>query len=76
MVILLKIILCLLSIADGFASWSVFKDFKTTRSQEGYDELSIWRRIKFNLLSFFMLTGMVSLFIFLIYFIFVKITIG
>ncbi len=76
MVILLKIILGLISLADCFAVWSLFKDFKTTRSQDGYDELSIWRRIRFNLISFFMMTGMISLFVFLVYFIITKISIG
>lgn len=76
MIILLKVILGLLAIANGFAIWSIFKDFQMTRSQEGYEELSIWRRIKFNLTSFFMITGMVSLLTFLIYFVIVKISLG
>lgn len=76
MIILLKIILGLIAIADCFATWNLFKDFQTTRNQDGYDELSIWRRVKFNLISFFMLTGMVSLFVFLVYFILIKISLG
>ncbi|MEK6830217.1 MAG: hypothetical protein AABY15_08940 [Nanoarchaeota archaeon] len=72
----MKIILGLLAIADAFALQSIFKDFRATRNQEGYDELSIWRRIKFNLVSFMMITGMVSLFVFLVYFIIIKISIG
>jgi hypothetical protein len=76
MIVLLKIILALFAIADLFAFWSVFKDFQATRSQEGYDELSIWRRFRFNLTSFFLMSGMVSLFVFLMYFIIIKISIG
>jgi hypothetical protein len=76
MIILLKVILAILSIADVFAVWSVWNDFQTTRKQEGYDELSIWRRIRFNLTMFFMMTGMVSLFVFLLYFIFSNITLS
>lgn len=76
MIILLKVILSLFAIADGFATWSIFKDFQATRNQDGYDELSIWRRIKFNLTSFFMITSLVSLFVFLIYFVIIKISVG
>lgn len=76
MIVLLKIILGLIALADCFAVWSLFNDFKVTRSQDGYDELSIWRRIRFNLISFFMMTGMISLFVFLVYFIIIKMSIG
>ena len=76
MIILLKVILALLSIADLFAVWSVWKDFQATRKQEGYDELSIWRRVRFNLTMFFMMTGMVSLFVFLFFFIFSNLSIS
>jgi hypothetical protein len=76
MIVLLKIILGLLAVADVFALWNIFKDFQATRTQDGYDELSIWRRVKFNLMSFFMMAGMVSLFSFLVYFIIIKISLG
>lgn len=76
MIVLLKIILGLLCVADGFALWSIWNDFQSTRKQEGYDELSIWRRIRFNLTMFFMMSGMVSLLAFLIYFIIIKISLG
>lgn len=76
MVLILKIILFFMCIADGFAIWSVFKDFKSTKSQDGYDELSIWQRLKFNLLSFFIILSMSSLMVFLFYFIFSKISIS
>lgn len=76
MIILLKVILALLLIADIFAVWSVWKDFQATRKQEGYDELSIWRRVRFNLTMFFMMTGMVSLFVFLLFFIFSNLSIS
>lgn len=76
MVILLKIILGLIAVAGGWALWSVFKDFQATRKQEGYDELSIWRRVRFSTTFFFMMAGMASLIVFLVYFIIVKITLG
>lgn len=76
MIILLKIILGLISVADIFALRNVWKDFQATRKQDGYDELSIWRRMRFNLTSFFLMSGMVSLLVFLVYFIIIKISIG
>jgi type II secretory pathway component PulF len=76
MIVLLKIILSLLVIADIFALRFVFQDFKKTRSQEGFDELPIFRRLRFNFISFFIMNGMISLIVFLMYFIFVKITLG
>lgn len=76
MIVLLKIILGLIAVADAFSVWSVFKDFQSTRNQEGYDELSIWRRLRFNLTSFFMMAAMISLFVFLVYFIIIKISLG
>ena len=76
MVILLKVILGFLEISGGWALWTVFTDFRATRKQEGYDELSIWRRLRFNAISFLMMAGMASLIVFLIYFILVKITLG
>lgn len=69
MIILLKIILSLLGVADIFTFLSVFNDFKKSRNQDGYDEVSIWIRLKFNLTSFFIMTALISLFVFLVYFI-------
>lgn len=76
MAILLKIILGLLAVASGFAGWFIFKDFQVTRKQDGYDELSIWRRLRFNVTFFFMLMAVSSLIFILLYFIISKITIG
>jgi hypothetical protein len=76
MVILLKIILGLLIVGDVYALINVFKDFRETRSQEGFDELPIWEKIKFNLMSFFIMSGLLSLSCFLLYFIIIKISLG
>ena len=76
MIILLKIILGLLSIATGFTVWNVWKDYRSTKKQDGYDELSIWRRARFNMQSFFILSSLISLIVFLAYFIVIKITMG
>jgi len=76
MIILLKIILALIAVGDILSLKFIFKDFQATRKQDGYDELSIWRRIQFNLTTFFIMSSMLSLLVFLIYFIVIKITIG
>jgi hypothetical protein len=56
-------------IADGFVFKFVWDDFQATRKQEGYDQLSIWSRLRFNMTFFFILTALVSLAVFLGYFI-------
>lgn len=76
MIIVLKVILALLSIADVLSMKFIFDEYKKTSKQVGYDELSIWRRIKFNITTYFIMSAMLSLFVFLVYFIFVKISIG
>jgi hypothetical protein len=76
MIIVLKVILSLMAVAAGFVGWNIFKDYKVTRTQEGYDELSIWRRLRFNTTFFFMILGIVSLMVFFGYFIFCKMTLG
>jgi len=76
MIIVLKVILALMAVAAGFVGWNVFGDYKATRGQDGYDELSIWRRFRFNSTFFFMILGIASLIVFLIYFVFVKMTLG
>jgi len=76
MIIVLKVILSLLAIVDVFSLKFIFEEYKKTTKQEGYDELSIWRRIRFNVTTYFIMSSMVSLFVFLLYFIIVKISIG
>ena len=66
----------IITVAAGFIGWNIFGDYKKTRTQEGYDELSIWRRMRFNVTFFFMIMGITSLIVFLGYFIFVKMTLG
>jgi hypothetical protein len=76
MIIVLKVILALMSVAAGFVGWNIFGDYRVTRKQDGYDELSIWRRLRFNAMFFFMVLGITSLIVFLLYFVFVKTTLG
>lgn len=76
MIYVLKIILSLLVIAMGFAVRFIYKDFDNVRKSDGFDELSIWEKLRFNFTFFSMFSGVVSLIVFLLYFIFVKITIG
>lgn len=76
MIIVLKVILALLSIADILSMKFIFDEYRKTVKQVGYDELSIWRRIKFNITTYLIMSSMLSLCVFLIYFIFVKLSIG
>jgi hypothetical protein len=76
MIIVLKSILVLMAVAAGFVAWNIFGDYKDTRAQDGYDQLSIWRRLRFNATFFFIIMGITSLIVFFLYFIFVKMTLG
>lgn len=69
MIILLKIILGLLALANIFIFRFVIKDFMKVRKTDGFDNLSIWERIRFSSIFFFMFSALLSLFVFLVYFI-------
>jgi urate oxidase len=60
----------------GFAVKFIYKDFDNVRKSEGFDDLSIWERVRFNFTFFSMFSAIASLIVFLFYFVFVKITIG
>ncbi len=74
MIYVLKIILALVAVAMSFAINFIYKDFIKVRETEGFDDLTVWQKIKFSFTFFSMLTSVGALIIFLIYFIFVKIT--
>jgi len=76
MIIILKIILSIVAIANIFVFITVLKDFIKVRKTEGYDNLSIWEKMKFSSIFSFMFTSLLSLFIFLIYFVIIPIQIG
>jgi len=76
MIIVLKVILALIAAADVLVFKFLLKDYQTTRKQDGYDTLSIWRRLRFNVTTYFIMSSMVALFVFLVYFIVIKINIG
>ncbi len=76
MIIILKIILSIVAIANIFVFRTVLKDFMKVRKTEGYDNLSIWEKMKFSSIFSFMFTSLLSLFIFLIYFVIIPIQIG
>jgi len=76
MIVVLKIILALLAVADILTLRFIAKDFMTTKKQDGFDELSIWRKVRFNATTYFIMSAMLSLFVFLVYFVIVKMSIG
>lgn len=76
MIILLKIILGLISVADLLACRFVLKDFSKVRKSDGYDNLSIWEKIRFSTVFYFITMAMISLFAFLVYFIIIPLQIA
>jgi hypothetical protein len=76
MVYVLKIVLFLLSLAMGLVTRFVYLDYKKIKETDGFDELSIWQRIRFNFTFFSIFSAIVCLIVFLIYFIFVRIKLG
>lgn len=76
MVYVLKIVLFLLSLAMGLVTRFVYLDYKKIKETDGFDDLSIWQRIRFNFTFFSIFSAIVCLIVFLIYFIFVRIKLG
>lgn len=62
-----------MALANIFVFRFVIKDFNRVRKSEGYDNLSIWEKVKFSSVFTFILMSLVSLFVFLTYFIVVPI---
>ena len=75
MIIVLKIILGLLALASILIGKFVWQDFFKVRKREGYDMLSIWEKIRFISVFYFILMALVSLLVFFFYFIIVPIQI-
>jgi hypothetical protein len=76
MIILLKIILGLIAVANGFIFKFVIQDFMKVRKTDGYDNISIWEKIRFNSVFYFMFMALISLFVFLVYFIIIPLQIA
>jgi hypothetical protein len=71
MIIVLKIILFLLTVAACFVGKFVITDFKTVLKTDGYDGITIWQKLKFGGTFFLIITALLSLITFLTYFIIV-----
>ena len=69
MVIVLKVILFLLLVAEYFVSRFMLKDYLKAKKSEHYDSLSIWNRLVFNSTFFFTATALISLAVFFVVFI-------
>lgn len=72
MIIVLKVILSLFMIAIGIVSKFVFDDFNNVRKTEGYDNISVWQKLKFMTMFCAIETSLVSLIVFLGYFVIVS----
>jgi hypothetical protein len=75
MIYVLKTILFLLFVAIIFDTKFIYKDFQNVRKSEGFEDLTIWERIRFVFTFFSMFLAATSLLVFLIYFICIKISI-
>lgn len=75
MIIFLKILLILFSLANAGAGYFFVKDFLSFRKQENYNDLTLYQKISMTVIFVFGTIGMLSLFIFLMIFIFSKISI-
>ncbi len=64
-----------MALANIFVFRFITKDFVKVRKTEAYDNLSIWEKMRFSSVFYFMFMALVSLFVFLIYFIIVPIQI-
>lgn len=58
-----------MALANAFVFRFVTKDFMKVRKTDGYDNLSIWEKMRFSSVFYFMFMALVSLFTFLVYFI-------
>jgi hypothetical protein len=69
MTILLKIILFLFSAGSGYVLWYMFKDFKSARNTNEFDELSPWNKLQLSTIFALVLMGIASFIILLLYFV-------
>jgi hypothetical protein len=76
MVILLKILLGLFTILDGFIIKYVYDDFKGVKDNESYTNSSLWQRIVLNSILAFSIIALSFLATFLVYVICVPMKIG
>lgn len=76
MIIVLKIILFLLAVAAGFVGKFVITDFRAVLKTDGYDNITIWQKLKFASTFFLIATALISLITFLCYFIIVPMQIN
>lgn len=64
-----------MALANIFVFRFITKDFMKVRKTDGFDNLSIWEKIRFSTVFYFMFMSLLSLFVFLIYFIIIQIKI-
>lgn len=76
MELILKIILSFLVFAAGFTFKGVLRDFLQVKKTDGFDTITIWERTKFNVQFYLIELALISLIVFLLYFIIMPLTIG
>jgi len=76
MIILLKIILSIFLGLLFFVGRYMYLDLKNTKKTSGYDESSIWQRFVVSLVFYVILAALLTLCVFLGYFLIMPISIG
>ena len=76
MVAILKIVLVTFMIGISFVQYYLYKDFVFSKKTDEYDNSNMMGRLLSNIMFFTISSGLVSLFVFLVYILFSKITIG
>jgi len=76
MIIVLKIILLFLAVVSGITFRGILKDFIQVKKTDGFDTITIWERTKFNVKFYLIELSIISLIVFLLYFIVMPLTIG
>lgn len=69
MTILLKVILFLFAAGVGYVFWYMYKDFKSARETEAFDELSPFAKLQMVSVFAVTLTAIASLSVLLLYFV-------
>jgi hypothetical protein len=76
MIVVLKIILFFLAVVAGLTFRGILKDFIQVKKTDGFDTITIWERTKFNVKFYIIEMAIISLIVFLLYFIVMPLSIG
>lgn len=76
MIALLKVILGIFLGLVLFVGRYIFIDLRATKKTQGYEESSIWQRFIMSLVFYVMIGALLSMCVFLVYFIIIPLSLG